>query len=102
MKIAYIAGPMTGLRDLNHPAFHAAAVFYRNQGLEVVNPAELCPDSSDSWNECMRKDIAAMMVCDSVIMLPGWEKSTGATLERHIAVKLGMTIHYHAVEHVGA
>lgn len=102
MKIAYLAGPMTGLPDLNFPAFHAVAAEYRAQGLEVINPAEINAGALGSWEDCMRKDIAELVKCDSIILLPGWEKSTGATLERHIAVKLGMTVHYHAVEHAGA
>lgn len=102
MKLAYIAGPMTGLPLLNFPAFNAAAAEYRAKGLEVINPVEINPDPAAVWEDCMRKDIAELMKCDSIILLPGWEKSNGATLERHIAVKLGMTIHYHAVEHAGA
>lgn len=88
MKI-YISGPMTGLPDLNFPAFHAEAKRLRDFGYDVVNPAELNPNGG-SWNECLRKDIAALVECDAIMMLPGWWGSKGALLERHIAEQLKM------------
>jgi nucleoside 2-deoxyribosyltransferase len=86
----YLAGPMTGYPDLNFPAFHKAAASLRASGYEVVNPAELEPDQAALWEDCMRKDIAALVTCDGIALLPGWEKSRGATLEHHIADRLGM------------
>lgn len=93
MKI-YVAGPMTGMPDLNFPAFHAAATALRAAGLDVVNPAEVCPDHTMPWIDCLRRDIVAMMDCDAIVLLPGWMDSKGARLERHIAVELGMSVHY--------
>ena len=37
----YIAGPMTGLPDLNFPTFHTEAARLRSLGHEVINPAEI-------------------------------------------------------------
>lgn len=86
----YIAGPMTGLPDLNFPAFHAEAKKWRDLGHDVVNPAELNPDPTMPWAECMRRDIAALVTCDTIILLPGWQQSMGASLEQHIAKQLSM------------
>lgn len=86
----YVSGPMTGKPDLNFPAFHKAAASLRASGYEVVNPAELNPDPNASWEQCMRVDIAALMSCTAIAMLPGWEHSRGAKLERQIADALGM------------
>jgi len=91
MKI-YIAGPMTGLPELNFPAFHAAAALFRSMGYEVVSPAELVPEPGIPWLECMRIDIAALIHCDAICMLRGWEKSKGARLENAIAEGLGMRV----------
>lgn len=88
----YLSGPMTGLPDLNFPAFHAAAARLRARGLEVVNPAEINPESGMSWEACMRADIKALCDCEALAMLPGWERSKGAHLEVHIAHRLGMQI----------
>ena len=92
MTKTYIAGPMTGLPDLNFPAFHAAAAELRALGHTVVNPAEINPDHHMSWEACMRKDIAELVTCHHIHLLAGWEGSRGATLEHHIAERLGLTI----------
>lgn len=91
MKI-YLAGPMTGLPDLNFPAFHAAARALRAQGHEVVNPAEICPDKEMKWADAMKRDIAELVTCDAVVVLPGWEKSRGASIEVDLAAKLELGV----------
>ena len=86
----YVAGPMTGIQDLNFPAFHRAAASLRASGYEVINPAEINADPEAGWNACMRADIAQLVTCDAIALLPGFERSRGATLERHIALQLEM------------
>jgi hypothetical protein len=88
----YIAGPMTGLPGLNFAAFHAAARQLRGAGHDVVNPAEINPDTTMSWHACMRRDIAELVTCDAIYLLPGWGASKGATLEHHIAQRLGLIV----------
>lgn len=88
----YIAGPMTGLPDLNFPAFHAEAKRLRALGHDVINPAEINTDPNADWHDCMRADIAALVTCDAIQLLPGWRRSRGATLEHDIAVRLGMNV----------
>lgn len=92
MKRIYLSGPMTGLPEFNFPAFHRAASILRAQGLEVQNPAEINPDGELPWAECMRADIKALCDCDTLVLLPGWEKSSGAHLELHIAHRIGLQI----------
>jgi hypothetical protein len=94
MTKIYIAGPMSGLPELNFPTFHAAAAVLREQGFTVINPAEINPDVGADWAECMRADIAQLVTCDTIYLLPGWEKSRGAKLEHHIADALGMTVSF--------
>jgi hypothetical protein len=84
---------MSGLPDLNFPAFHAEADRLRMLGHEVINPAEINADPSKGWNDCMRADIRELVTCDAIRLLPGWKKSRGATLEHHIATTLGMAVH---------
>lgn len=88
----YLAGPMIGLPELNFPAFRAAAAKLRAQGLHVINPAELVPGPNTPWAQCMREDIAELVRCDWIAVLPGWENSRGAKLEHHIATTLGMPV----------
>lgn len=92
IKRIYISGPMTGLPDLNFPAFHAAAEQLRSRGFEAVNPAEICTDTDGDWFACMRADIRALCDCDALALLPGWADSKGAHLELHIAHRLGLRI----------
>lgn len=89
MKL-YLAGPMTGIKDLNFPAFHAEAARLRALGHEVINPAEINSDPNAKWLDCMRADIQQLVTCDSVAMLDGWTASKGARLEHHIALELGL------------
>lgn len=91
----YIAGPMTGVVDHNFPAFHAAAKLLRQSGYVVFNPAEINADAVDvvrPWAWYMRKDLTELVKCEAIYLLPGWENSQGATLEKHVAERLGMVI----------
>jgi hypothetical protein len=88
----YVAGPMTGYAELNFPAFQTEAAALRGAGLHVINPAEINVDPSAGWSACMRADIAQLVTCDRIHLLPGWSRSTGATLEHHIARALGLVV----------
>jgi len=92
----YIAGPMTGMPDLNFEAFHERAAELRAAGFEVENPAEINIDPGAKWEDCMRRDIPRLCLCDAILLLPGWQKSRGARLEAMIARQLGLQmIEYH-------
>lgn len=102
MTRVYVAGPMSGIPDLNYPAFQRAAVRLRASGYEVLSPAEInadadkhapafgSPDYLQHWRACMRRDIAQLVTCDAIALLPGWERSRGAKLELMVADALGM------------
>lgn len=89
----YLAGPMTGIPDLNFPAFRAEAARLRALGHQVISPAELCSDIAGDWPACMRRDIVALVGCQAIALLDGWQDSNGATLEHHIAARIGMTVY---------
>jgi len=91
MAKCYIAGPMTGYPELNYPKFAEVAVRLRAMGFEVVSPAELNP-LTETYANAMKKDIVALVDCDHIYLLDGWEKSKGATLEHHIASVLGIPV----------
>lgn len=89
----YIAGPMTGLPDLNFPAFHAAADRFRRAGWTVSNPAENFGGRTDLPREqYLRADVAMLVDCDAIALLPGWEDSRGAQLEYLLARELGLAV----------
>jgi hypothetical protein len=88
----YVAGPMTGLPAFNFPAFHAAAAQLRAIGYEVENPAENPQPACGTWLGYMRMAIAQVATVDAVILLPGWENSKGARVERDLAIGLGLDV----------
>ena len=60
--------------------------------LEVINPLSLDDGIEKAWDEYMRVDITAMMRCNAIYMLRGWQYSRGARLENHIAKALGFVV----------
>ena len=92
-KRIYIAGPMTGYADHNYPAFHAAAERLREAGWDVINPAENFGGRMDLPRESyLRADVALMVNCEAIAMLPGWQESSGAKLEYLLARAFGMAV----------
>jgi hypothetical protein len=98
-RCVYVAGPMTGLPEFNFPAFKAAAEELRAEGLEVRSPTEISDDAApDSYTSAkpyayyLRLSLRMLLECDAVVLLPGWDGSRGACLEKAIAEHLGMSI----------
>jgi len=88
----YISGPMTGIDDLNFPAFYAAAARLKDAGFKPCNPADLNPDPTTPRSICLRNDIKALCDCDGLALLPGWESSAGAHLELNVAYQLAIPV----------
>ncbi len=108
----YLAGPMRGIPLFNFPAFDEAARAFASR-FEVINPANLdrakgfdpttLPEGYAWQNleaigfdlrEAVRRDVDAILSCDAIFMLEGWERSTGARAEHALAVWLGLDILY--------
>lgn len=95
MKV-YIAGPMTGLPDHNYPAFNKAADDLRAIGFEPLNPVDVgarcAPECDHDWQWYMRRTLALLLTADRVALLPGWEDSRGARIERGLAYDLDLQV----------
>lgn len=91
-KRAYISGPMTGIADLNAPAFAAEAARLLALGYQVENPADVVLPEGATWADFMRADIPRLLACSHIRMLGGWTMSKGARLEHHIAISLGLEV----------
>lgn len=110
MTRCYIAGPMSGYKDLNFPLFDAAAAYLRGLGHDVVNPADMDRlvgvdetqyESLTQVPEKLRQDALArdfleLCTCDAIALLPNWDKSRGAKAERFVAEQLGLKV-FHLV-----
>jgi hypothetical protein len=92
----YIAGPMSNLPLYNFPAFDEAAMFLRHLGWDPINPAEMDRGlgfdpsihkvTKEFLDDALRRDTDAIINhADAMVMLSGWEKSTGAKAEYHLA-----------------
>lgn len=96
MAKIYLSGPMTGYPESNYPAFESASHSLRMQGHEVYSPHEYMPPGKPTI-EVLRGAFAeyCKYICeeaDTIVMLPGWEKSPGATAEHSLAKCCGLKI----------
>lgn len=93
--IIMVSGPMTGIPDMNYPAFNKVTSRLRTAGFAVENPAENhAPSNAPTWADWMRLSLAQMMRCDAVVMLPGWWRSKGARIEWLMAKLLCIAVFY--------
>lgn len=108
----YVAGPMSGLPQMNFPAFDDAAETLRDIGYDVVSPAELdspqaraCALASvdgstddyaegDTWGSLLARDVKLIADegIEGIVVLEGWEKSRGARLETFVARLCGLRV----------
>ena len=105
----YVAGPMTGLKNFNFESFDRARDILEKRGWEVISPADIDRAegyvTEDEWGnvtqterfnrkKVLRQDFAELLECEAVFMLPGWEHSEGARLERDLAINSGISVFY--------
>ncbi len=107
MSTGYICGPMRGYPALNFPAFDRATKLGRSMGFTIISPADMDRESGITekeveWDKMtiseqnalirtfVLRDFTAIYNMrgedgDFLALLPGWEKSTGATAEVYLA-----------------
>ncbi len=94
-RTVYIAGKITGLpKEEVQSKFNNITSRLTDMGYNVVNPAATLEEERN-WRDSVRSDIKKMLECDEVHLLPDWQESRGAQLERDIALRLGMQVVYH-------
>lgn len=101
---AYISGPMRGYPDLNRPAFHAAEHALQEAGWCTINPARLDEARPYTGRPGLpearfyaERDLAAILSLraeksDVVVVLPGWQGSSGAVAEVSLAAWVGLPV----------
>lgn len=105
---AYVSGPISGHLMGNLAAFtFCQDILETVHGWHVINPHQIpaishegpCPpgpiseDTSAHTAPChLRADIEALVKCDAIVMLRGWEHSAGARLEMLVASQCGLPV----------
>lgn len=99
----YIAGPMRGLPGFNLPAFDKAEKSWTEHGYLVFSPAALIRATPYSITgadtdlqrriHVIQQDLGCLYHCEALAILPGWEKSLGATVELALAHFLELEIY---------
>ncbi len=91
-RTIYLSGPITGV-PYYAERFAAAAERLREPGVLILNPATIPPPrglelmtKDQQWSAWMRPALTMMLRADEIHMLPGWMDSTGAKVERELAV----------------
>jgi hypothetical protein len=106
MESIYLAGPMSKYPKFNFPAFDEAKKQLSRQGWYVVSPADIdrkagfnADDKNGNeiipWktlHKIIRRDLEALVDCDAIYMLAGWQGSRGARAELAVAEWCGMTV----------
>ncbi len=90
MKKIYISGQISGCPiDKAREKFERAEELIRQMGAEPVNPMKSGLPDFASWETHMALDIVLLMGCEGIYLLPDWENSRGATIEKKIAEYTG-------------
>ena len=101
MEVIYISGPMTGYPNFNREAFVRAEMCLIGKGKEVVSPSLVEQDDEGmtwkplqgKWEYYLKIALIKMLHCNTIVMLPGWQDSKGARVERYLAETLGFKIY---------
>jgi len=87
--LIYLAGPMTGIVEMNYPRFFQVEELLVGMGVEVMNPAR---NVGPEYSDFMEQGLMQLEECECVVLLEGWEASSGALVEVERASELGISV----------
>ena len=90
-KRVYLSGPITNVKNYRGLFMFAEELADFGEAKQIYNPAAQIPSSS-SWEQAMHRCLSEITNYDTVVMLPGWNVSRGARLERDVALACGINI----------
>lgn len=89
----YLSGPITGVPNYKEDFETVEAELKRIGCTKLVNPGWLdIVLTNANYEEYMSICIHMLEMCDTIMMLPGWETSAGANREMGYALALGKQV----------
>jgi hypothetical protein len=100
---------MRGYENSNFDMFDRVAAYIKSTGHVPISPAEM-DRFYEGWDKYppydvsttkadmkrfITRDLEAILTCQGIYMLPGWEVSKGAIVERALAEFLELNIYFH-------
>ena len=99
-KVVYTAGPYRAKTE-EQVGWNVERALWWAEAVWRLGAAAICPhtntykmDMAVEPEEFVERDLEIVRRCDAVLMLPGWEKSSGAQRERDAATEAGLPIFY--------
>ena len=89
MSKIYLSGPITGVPDFME-RFKRAEDYFADKGHTVINPAILPLGLKPA--DYMRISLAELEAAEKIVLLPGWQNSKGANIEKLYAEYIGLEV----------
>jgi hypothetical protein len=98
MKRIYLCGPISGCPDYEERFLKTEETLLNKiklEGLQIktVNPSQF-PSKKEPWEIRVRYSIKAMLSCDGIALLQGWEESRGCVMKLSLAGRLKIPVVY--------
>lgn len=86
----YISGAVSN--DIAYRTkFRTAERFLKKHRVNCFNPVKHEKDGKE-WDYYLRRDIRRLTKCSAIVLLPDWNMSRGARLEKTVAEALGLYV----------
>lgn len=90
----YISGKITGNENYKTDFLEAEKLLNKN-GFDFMNPVYLgealeAVIKSPTHEQYMRTCLEGLLKCDAILMLPNWQYSEGAKVEKLVAESIGL------------
>lgn len=107
MKLIYVSGPFSapseGFDELHGYEHNITTASMYALALWRAGWAVICPHKNNAnyqyaedveYNTWIDGDVEILRRCDAVLMIPGWEESNGAQIERKYALNHDVKVFY--------
>lgn len=93
VKIVYLSGPISGRPYYEYQdEFREWETICENNGLVVLNPAKNPKGLTAA--DYMRISLAQVEAADAIVLLPNWQNSKGAKIEKAYAEYIGKRVFF--------